>query len=196
MIPTMGKIRSFDYISADGFYAGPDDDLSWFTGERRENDELQEFSHLNLEALNTLIFGRITYEMMREYWSSADAMEDDPRTTFIMRESPKIVFSKTLTDAGEMPTWTNVTLLQSMDSSQVREIADRSGRDMTILGSGTIVRQFVDLDLLDELQVTVVPKMVAAGKTLLSQAEISNLNLTKENSFENGFVSRTYSLHP
>ncbi len=196
MIPTMGKIRSFDYISADGFYAGPDDDLSWFTGERRENDELQEFSHLNLEALNTLIFGRITYEMMREYWSSADAMEDDPRTTFIMRESPKIVFSKTLTDAGEMPTWMNVTLLQSVDSSQVREIADRSGRDMTILGSGTIVRQFVDLDLLDELQVTVVPKMVAAGKTLLSQAEISNLNLTKENSFENGFVSRTYSLHP
>ncbi len=191
----MKMIRSFDYISEDCFYAGPDEDLSWFTGERKENDELQDFSHLDPAAPNILLFGRITYEMMREYWATADAMNDDPRTTLLMRNSPKIVFSKSLTDAGEMSTWTNVTLMRAIDPLQIRAIQEETDRDMTILGSGTVVRQFVDLGLLDELQVTVVPKAVKTGKILLSQAEIANLVLAKSKAYPNGFVTRTYALH-
>lgn len=189
-------IRSFDYISDDGFYAGPDEDLSWFTGERKENDEIQEFSHLNPAALNVLLFGRITYEMMRDYWSTAEAMNDDPRTTLLMRNSPKIVFSNSLTDAGEMSTWTNVTLMRSIDPLEIRRIQEESDRDMTILGSGAIVRQFVDMGLLDELQLTVVPKSVKNGKILLSQKEIENLVLANSMVYSNGFISRTYALHP
>lgn len=192
----MSTIRSFDYVSEDGFYAGPNEDLRWFTGERKENDLLQEFSHLNPDALNTLIFGRITYEMMRDYWSTDDAMNDDSRTTFIMRNSPKIVISKTLAEAGESSTWPKVTLLRSVDPVQIRAIQEESARDMTILGSGTIVRQFFDLGLLDELQVTVVPKLVKAGKILLSPAEISGLTLTKSTAYLNGFISRTFAIHP
>ncbi len=192
----MSKIRSFDYVSADGFYAGPNEDLRWFTGERRDHDALQDFSHLRTDALNVLIFGRITYEMMRGYWSTPDAMSNDPRTTFIMRESPKIVFSKTLPEAGEMPTWLNATLMRSIDPVQIRAIQKSTSRDMTILGSGTIVRQFFDLGLLDELQLTVVPKLVESGKILLSQEEISNLTPSKTNVYENGFTSLNYSLHP
>ncbi len=188
-------IRSFDYISEDGFYAGPDGDLTWFTGERKENDELQEFSHLNPAALNVLFFGRTTYEMMRDYWATSDAMNDDPGTTLLMRNSPKIVFSKSLLDAGEMSTWTNVTLVRSIDPLQIRAIQEESARDMTILGSGTIVRQFFDLGLLDELQVAVVPKFVGAGKILLSREEISALTPSKKNVYENGIISLTYSLH-
>lgn len=192
----MRMIRSFDYISDDGFYAGPDEDLSWFTGERKENDEIQEFSHLNPAALNVLLFGRITYEMMRDYWSTAEAMNDDPRTTLLMRNSPKIVFSNSLTDAGEMSTWTNVTLMRSIDPLEIRRIQEESDRDMTILGSGAIVRQFVDMGLLDELQLTVVPKSVKNGKILLSQKEIENLVLANSMVYSNGFISRTYALHP
>ncbi len=192
----MAKIRMYNFVSADGFYAGLNDEIDWFTDERIEIDGQEELPHLRPQVPRTLIFGRSTYEMMREYWSSTQAMEDDPRTTFKMRESPKIVFSKTLDGTGEGPTWKSVTLLNSIDPAHFRYLKESTSHDMTILGSGTIVRQFFDAGLLDELEYMVIPIVLAEGKPLLSQVEISKLTLSMERKYQKGIVSRTYLVNP
>jgi dihydrofolate reductase len=191
----MAKIRMYNFVTADGFYAGVNDEIDWFDHERMEIDGQEDLEHLRPEVPRTLIFGRKTYEMMRQYWSSAQAMKDDPRTTIKMRESQKIVFSKTLDVTGESPTWKYVTLLSSIDPEHFRGLKENTAQDMTILGSGSIVRQFFDAGLLDELELMVVPVILAKGKLLLSQIEISKLTMSAEKKYQNGIVSRTYWLN-
>lgn len=188
----MAKIRMYNFVTADGFYAGLNDEIDWFEEERIEIDGKEDLDHLRPDAPRTLIFGRNTYEMMREYWSSAQALQDDPRTTLRMRESPKIVFSKTLDGSGESPTWRDATLLRAIDPEYFRNLKENSSQDMMILGSGTIVRQFFDAGLLDELELMVIPVNLGQGKPLLSPEEISHLTLSETRKYQNGIVSRTY----
>lgn len=190
----MARIRMYNFVTADGFYAGLNDEIDWFEHERIEIDGQEDLDHLKPEVPRTLIFGKNTYEMMREYWSSEQAMEEDPRTTVKMRESRKIVFSKTLESTGEGSTWRYATLLNSIDYDYFRELKKNTAQDMTILGSGTIVRQFFDARLLDELEFMVIPVILGEGKPLLSQMEISKITLSEERKYQHGIVSRTYSL--
>lgn len=186
----------YNFVTADGYYAGLNDEIDWFENERIEIDGRIDPATPKPEVPRTLIFGRRTYEMMRGYWSSAQALDDDARTTLKMRESKKIVFSKTLENASEGPTWKHVTLLNSIDPEDFRRFKENADQDMTILGSGTIVRQFFDAGLLDELELMVIPIILAQGKPLLSPNEISNLVLSEERQYQNGIVSRTYSVNP
>ncbi len=192
----MANIRMYNFITVDGFYAGLNDEIDWFEHERIEIDGNEDLDHLTPTESRTLIFGRNTFEMMREYWSSAQAMEEDPRTAIKMQESPKIVFSKTLDGTGEGPTWKDVTLLPSFDPAYFKSLKENTAQNMTILGSGTVVRQFFDAGLLDELEFMVIPINLGEGKPLLSRAEISNLTLSEERKYQHGIVSRTYSVHP
>jgi len=190
----MAKIRMYNFVTADGFYAGLNDEIDWFEEERIEIDGKEELDHQRPESPRTMIFGRKTYEMMREYFSSEQALQDDPRTTRRMREDAKIVFSKTLEGTGEGPTWKDATLLRSFDPEYFKSLKKDTSQDMVILGSGPVVRQFFDAGLLDELELMVIPVNLGEGKPLLSPEEISNLALTETRKYQNGIVSRTYSV--
>lgn len=192
----MAHIRMYNFVTADGFYAGLNDEIDWFLNERLEIDGQEDLEHLRPQVPRTFIFGRYTYEMMRKYWSTAQAVEDDPRTAIKMQESPKIVFSKTLDGTSEGPTWKDVTLLRSFDPEHFRYLKENTTQNMTILGSGPIVRQFFDAGLLDELECMVIPINLSEGKPLLSQSEISKLTLSEERKYQHGIVSRTYSVNP
>ena len=72
----MRKVIMWDMVSVDGFFEAPGHDISWFVFE----DELAAYiGETQLEA-DTLLFGRVTYEMMAAYWPSA---EGDIATFFI-----------------------------------------------------------------------------------------------------------------
>lgn len=189
----MAQIRSYDFVTADGFYAGLNDEIDWFTEERLEIDGQQDIEHTRPKVLSTLIFGRRTYEMMREYWSDEEAMQDDPLTTHKMRESAKIVISTSLKETGESPTWKYVTLLNSIDPEHFRDLKENTDQNMTILGSGTIVRRFFELGLLDEIELMVVPVHLTSGKLLLTPAEIATFTATEKKAYQNGIYSQTYS---
>lgn len=192
----MAIIRMYNFLTADGFYAGLNNEIDWFLNERLEIDGKEDLEHLKPQVPRAFIFGRYTYEMMREYWSTDQAMEDDPRTAIKMQEGSKIVFSKTLEGTGEGPTWKDVTLLRSFDPEYFKNLKENTTQDMTILGSGPIVRQFFDAGLLDELEFMVIPINLGEGKPLLSEDEISKLTLSEERKYQHGIVSRTYSVHP
>lgn len=68
----------------------------------------------------------------------------------------------------------------------------RLSGDATILGSGTIVRQFLDLGLLDALQLVVVPLIPGNGRRLFDDAREARLTLDGSRSFANGLVVLTY----
>lgn len=181
----MGKLSVFHFTTLNGFYKGPDNDISW----HRHGAEEADFSAQSLESGNTLVFGRITYEMMTDYWSSPMAAQNDPVVAEGMNRAEKIVFSRTLPGVS----WNNTTLIRGGLEEEIRKRKEIPGKNMTVLGSGDIVRQLADFGLIDEYMVMVDPVILGSGTPLFSGiSHPVNLRLAKQHTFSSGVVLLTY----
>jgi dihydrofolate reductase len=92
----MRKIFLFMMVSLDGYYEGPDGDISW----HNVDDEFNGIAVQQTNQVDTLLFGRKTYEGMADYWPSEAAISADPIVAGLMNSLPKIVVSTTLDSAG------------------------------------------------------------------------------------------------
>jgi dihydrofolate reductase len=185
----MGRISVFNHITVDGFFAGPHGEIDWFKFITSD-DDWNAYTHQQAGTEATLIFGRTTYEMMKSYWPTADAIKTDPGMANAVNKSPKVVFSKTLQRLEEGPNWKRLTLLHEIVPKDIRRLAEAG--DMTILGSGTIVSQFAKLDLIDEYLLASVPIILGSGKSMFADVDTKNLDLVEARAFDNGIVLLHY----
>jgi dihydrofolate reductase len=70
----MRKVSVFNFISLNGYFEGPNSDISW----HRHGVEENEYAVESLKSGNTLLFGRVTYELMARYWPTPTAFKNDP----------------------------------------------------------------------------------------------------------------------
>ncbi len=136
------------------------------------------------------MFGHTTYEMMKSYWPTPDAIKNDPGMAEVVNNNPKIVFSKTLESAEEGPNWKNIRILNEMRPEEILKLKEKE--DITIIGSGTIVQQLANLDLIDEYGLVVVPVILGAGKPLFKDVKKTKLKLLEARAFKNGVVVLKY----
>ncbi len=184
----MGKIIAFTIVSVDGYFAGPDGGIDWFKNTRDAED--REFSKAAAGTRGTLVFGRTTYGMMAGYWPGPDAIRNDPAMAERMNTSPKIVFSKTMDPVKDGPVWKNVTVFRDIDPHAIADL--KKFGDLAILGSGSIVRQFANLGLIDEYQLIVIPVILGTGKPLFKNVNRMNLELISSKIFGNGKIFLSY----
>jgi len=180
----MSTINVFNHVTLDGYYAGPNGEIDWFKSMKQSAD-FDAYKAKQSGSGGALLFGRTTYEMMTQFWPTPAAEQLDPKMTKIMRESKKIVISKSLKKLEETPTWKNLELRHDIGDF------DNEG-DVTILGSGTIVQQLMNRGLINELQLIVVPLILGKGKSLFKDVKETNLELKDSRSFSNGVVVMTY----
>jgi dihydrofolate reductase len=185
----MRKITVFNFVTVDGFFAGPHGEIDWFKLIKKD-DEYDNFIHEQSKSGDTLIFGHTTYEMMKGYWPTPDAIKNDPDMAKVVNNSLKIVFSKTLQTVEEGPNWKNIKLFHEIKQEEILKLKEE--KDMTILGSGTIVQQFANLGLIDEYSLAIVPVILGAGKSLFKDVKKINLKPTDARTFRNGIVLLTY----
>jgi dihydrofolate reductase len=188
----MRKISVFNHMTADGFYAGPHGEMDWFMAIKKDEEYYAYTHEQSSKSGNTLIFGYTTYEMMKSYWPTPDAIKNDPGMAEVLNNSPKIVFSKTLKNVKEEPNWKNIRLFHEIKLEEIIKLKEQSREDFTILGSGSIVQQFAKLGLIDEYQLVVVPVVLGAGKSLFKDVKRMNLKLLEERLFKNGIVLLKY----
>ena len=174
----------FDLVTIDGFLAGPNCEIDWF----KTDDEFYEFVRENSKAYDAIIFGRSTYEMMASYWSTPDADNDDSQLTEVLRNTPKIVISKTLKKVKEGPNWKNITLWHEIRQEDIIKLKEQEGKEIAIFGSGTIVQQLANLDLIDEYRLLVIPVVLGAGKFLFEDFKKMDIRLPASRSVKNGNV--------
>src|SRR5436853_2059142 len=182
----MNKISVFIYVSIDGFFAGSHGEIDWFK-EIGHDEEFDSYTHKNAKSGSTLLFGRTTYEMMKSYWPTPQAMSSDPGMAAVMNDSRKIVFSRTLKSVD----WKNVELRPTIDRDEI--IALKQQSDLTILGSGSVVQQIANLGLIDDYTLVVVPLILGNGKPLFNDVHKTNLALREAKSFRNGIVVLHYA---
>ena len=181
----MPKLSVFEFSSLNGSFKGPGDDISW----HRHGEEEGEYSEDMLKTGSTLLFGRVTYEMMAGYWSSPMAAENSPVVAAGMNKADKIVFSKTLKKVG----WNNTKVINENIVDEIRRMKEMPGNDMTILGSGTIATLFADAGLLDEIQIMVDPIVIGNGTPLFHAIKKPmDLKLTGTRTFKSGTVILIY----
>ncbi len=181
----MRKLIVFNLVTLDGYFAGVNGDISW----HQVDEEFQELAKTASNSGNMLLFGRVTYQLMERYWPTPEAIRNDPVVAGGMNRSEKIVFSRTLEKAG----WNNTRLVKDDPEGEVRRLKQQPGRDLTVLGSGSIVSQLAQAGLIDEYHILVNPVVIGRGKTLFEgiRDKIS-LRLVRTRTFGNGNVLLTY----
>jgi dihydrofolate reductase len=181
----MRKIISFLVATVDGYYEGPNQEFDWPIVD----EEFNEFALQQLEEVDTLLFGRVTYQGMAAYWPTPAAEQDDPRIAAKMNDIPKIVVSRKLEKAD----WANTRLIRGDVAEELTKLKRQPGKDMAIFGSSDLTVSLLQMGLVDELRILVNPVVLGDGKSLFRTAgERISLKLLKTRAFSSGNVMLYY----
>jgi dihydrofolate reductase len=184
----MQRLVVFNSVSVDGYFVDANSDMSWAKNPKPDA-EWDAYVADNASGGGTLLFGRVTYELMASYWPTPAAMKNDPIVAEGMNTLSKVVFSRTLDHAS----WQNARLVNGDIAAEVRRMKAEPGDGMAILGSGSIVSQLAQAGVIDEYQFVVVPVVLGAGRTLFDgiRGKLA-LKLIKTRAFTNGNVLLCY----
>jgi len=129
------------------------------------DDELHEFSSGLLDDTDIALFGRVTYQLMENYWPHA---HEDPNATKAeldfsdkFNAIQKIVFSRTLQKAE----WNNTRLIKDNMVEEVVKLKQQDGKAIS-LGGISIAQEFMRRDLIDEYWLAVQPVVAGKGRRL------------------------------
>ena len=183
----MRKMLLFDMVSLDGFFAGPQGEIDWHVVD----EEFNEFALGQLDAVDVLVFGRVTYQLMADYWPSPLAARNDPEVAGMMNTKSKVVFSKTL----EKAEWNSTRLFKGNLAGEISNLKGQPGRDLILFGSANLAAGLTRLGLIDEYRIMVNPVVLGSGRGLFAELEERlPLRLVKTKRFHSGNVLLTYRL--
>ncbi len=181
----MRKLFVFNLVTLDGYFEGPNRDISWHNVDA----EFNEYAIPMLDTLDLLLFGRITYELMAGFWPTPEALRDDPIVAAKMNGLAKVVFSRTM-DKAE---WNNTRLVNEIIEDEIKKIKTLPGKDIALLGSGSIMAQLAQRGLIDEYRIMVNPIVLGKGTPLFKgMTNRLDLKLINARTFRNGNVLLRY----
>jgi dihydrofolate reductase len=183
----MRKIILMMSISLDGFIEGPNREIDW----HMVDEEVHDHFNAQLGAVGAFVNGRVTHELMASFWPTADADPASPRPVKefarIWRDTPKIVFSRTLQHAD----W-NTTIVPEFEVDEVVKLKAQPGGDLW-LGGADLSATFFEHDLIDEFRIYIHPVTIGRGKPLFRPSDrMVKLRLVESRAFGNGVVLVRY----
>lgn len=183
----MGSLIVMMSVSLDGFMEGPGHDLSWHL----ISEELHQHFNDDLGAMSAFVSGRVTYELMAEFWPTADQEPGDSPAMAefagIWREMPKHVYSRTLPDVTAWRT----TVHREIDPDHVRSLTERGD---VVVGGAALAAEMERLGLVDEYRLYVHPVVIGAGTPLFPPGQRLDLRLLETREFANGVVELRYAV--
>src|SRR5688572_23514584 len=176
----MRKVISFMHISLDGFVAGPNGEMDWI----KVDEEI--FSHVGkrISEGDTSLYGRLTYQMMENYWPTAadkpNATRHDIDHSKWYSQVHKVVLSKTLDQAG----LTNTTIISDNLPGRLNEIKQQGDKEILLFGSPTATHSLIQLDVIDGYWLFVNPIILGRGISLFAgikdRIKLKMLNTTRQ----------------
>jgi dihydrofolate reductase len=151
----MRKLILFNLMTLDGFFADSNRALDWHVVD----EEFRSFASQQLDSVDTILFGRLTYQLMAAYWPSQAAIDSDPIIARQMNQTPKIVFSRTLASAD----WANSRLVKENAAEEVARLKQQPGKDMILFGSANLAASLAQHSLIDEFRIMLNPVVLGGG---------------------------------
>ena len=155
------------------------------------DDEIHQHYADLLSNADTILYGRITYQLM-EYWRTLLENHSDEKSmndfAIAIDKIPKIVFSHTLKNVE----WESAKLANRDIEEEVLELKQQSGKDI-LVGSRSLIIQLMNLNLLDEFQLCIHPVIAGTGLPLFENIKDRTvLKLIKTKTFSGGAVMLYY----
>ena len=176
-------------VSLDGYFAGPNGEIDW----HEISVELHEYLNAELSTAGAFLEGRVTWQLMADYWPTADedpdATEPEKEFAAIWRNVPKVVYSRTLESAG----W-GTEIVREIVPADIEALKAEPGGDLFIGGS-EIVAEYRRHGLVDEYRIYVMPVVLGEGRPLFPPSDRSeHLKLVETKPFDNGVVMLRYEV--
>ncbi len=180
----MRKITAGLFISLDGVIEAPQDwHFPYF------DDQMGEAIGGVMMSADCMLLGRVTWEGFAGYWP--DKTEPEVEMADYMNNTPKYVVSTTL---DSVDAWQNSTLLNGDFVEDITNLKQQEGANISISGSGMLIRSLLAHDLLDELHLLVHPIVVGKGQRLFPDGtDEVRLKLLDSTTFESGVTHVVYT---
>lgn len=185
----MRKIISFMHISLDGFVAGPNGEMNWI----KVDEEIFDHVGKRISKGDTALYGRVTYQMMENYWPTAASMptatRHDIEHSKWYSKVHKVVLSKTMKDFD----LTNTEIISDNLSDRINEIKQQAGKDILLFGSPTAAHSLIQQNLIDGYWLFVNPIILGQGIPLFTGVkEKIKLKLLTTRQFTCGVTELNY----
>jgi len=181
---TMRKLKLQVQMTIDGFVAGPEGQLDWMT---RNLDEgvLARIVQLT-DTSDTILLGRKMTDGFIKYWEGVQPESPEYFFARKMVDTPKVVFSKTLTRVEGK----NVRVESGELVQVVNQLKGQRGKDIVVYGGATFVSALIEHDLIDELNIFVNPVAIGRGMRIFKDRKA--LRSTGSTTYPSGIVINTY----
>jgi len=156
------------------------------------DEELHQNANVLLKSVDTVIFGRITYQLMEDGWPAIVkkpiGIKAVDEFAVLIDNVSKIVFSTTLKEVE----WKNTTLLPGDMIGEVMKLKQQPGKDI-LVGSPSVIVTLMKQELIDEYQFCVHPIVLGQGNPLFKNiTERINLKLIKTKTIGSGVLILYY----
>jgi dihydrofolate reductase len=184
----MGRIVVTEFMSLDGVIQAPGDPNEferggWAQGGGQAGNQ---FKFEELMASDAQLLGRVTYEGFARAWPRIEGTGEFGEK---MNSMPKFVASTTLREAD----WSNTTVLDGDLEGEVSALKERYAGDILIAGSAQLVQSLLELDLVDEMRLMVLPVVLGKGTRLFGDTSARKpLELVESRPLDNSVFLLTY----
>lgn len=174
----MRKLIVSMMVSVDGFTEGSNKELDYFT----DNDELMQYFDELTDAVDIFIFGRKSYDLLKEYWPTVQGPFADKMNT-----KPKLIFSRNL----QQTEW-NGKVVKDIPGI-INDLKKQPGKDLVLFAGADLVAAFREANLIDEYRIMVYPVVLGGGSPFFQRVnEVLPLKHAATRTFKGGNVLLTY----
>ena len=169
-------------VTLDGFIEGPNGEVDWCI-----MDEEMGF-HRFLSEIDTILYGRKSYDLWGEYIPSDTACEYEQQIWALVHSKKKIVFSTTRAETGKC-----IQYISHNIEAEIKKLKQESGKDMWLYGGASLISTFINLGLVDEYRLSVHPVVLGTGKPLFEGLQKkASLKLKDVRAYSSGVVQLKY----
>jgi dihydrofolate reductase len=176
----MRKVVVSEFVTLDGVIENP----AWTEAYR--SPEGMAFKFAELEGVDALLLGRVTYEEFAAAWPQME--EQTGEYGAMMNGYPKYVVSTTLQQAE----WNSSTIVSGDIAAEITRIKEQPGRDIIVFGSGRLANSLIELGLVDQYTLLIFPIVAGSGQRLFADGIATKLKLIEAQTFSSGVVALTY----
>ncbi len=142
------------------------------------------------QRADAFLFGRRTYELFAGYWGVMDPGSGPIADALNTR--PKYVASTSLTE----PQWADTTVLAGDLAAAIGKLKAKPGSELQVHGSGNLIRWLLANNLVDEIELLIVPVVVGQGTRLFpDKGPDTALDLVESRAFPKGITLQVYRPH-
>ncbi len=185
----MRKLKLHCNITLDDFHSGPNGKNDWMK-LLRDGKQKNYFNDIH-DPVDTIILGRKMMDGFIKHWENVikDPNNPDYGLGMKMCETPKVVFTKTMTSSP----WKNTTLATGDLTTEINSLKNQDGGDIIVYGGTEFVSNLIKEGLIDELNLFIHPIAIGKGNSIFAGLDVSqSFALKRSIGFDSGIVALQY----